>query len=224
MRKFVVLIFVGLFSDEPAERGAFISIHSLRVLFQKAIDFTYYHIKKTIQLTFTMKTYLLAGLVLFSITAVAQDVEQKLKDLKIELIKPSVPLGSYVKAVRSGNLIFLAGHGPTKTDGSLLTGKVGKEVTLEQANHAARQAGIALLSTLKAEIGDLNKVKRIVKVLGMVNCTDNFADQPKVMNGFSDLMVSLFGEKGKHARSSIGVNALPSNMTVEIEMVVEIVE
>lgn len=160
----------------------------------------------------------------FSISLFAQDAEQKLKDLKIELLKPSQPMGSYVKAVRSGNLIFLAGHGPTNPDGSLLTGKVGKDVTLEQANQAARQAGIALLSTLKAEIGDLNKIKRIVKVLGMVNCTDEFADQPKVMNGFSDLMVSLFGEKGRHARSSIGVNALPSNMTVEIEMVVEIVE
>lgn len=158
----------------------------------------------------------------FSVSLSAQDAEQKLKDLKIELLKPSQPMGSYVKAVRSGNLIFLSGHGPSNADGSLMTGKAGSEVTIEQAQQAARQAGINLLSTLKAELGDLNKVKRIVKVLGMVNCTDDFTDQPKVMNGFSDLMVSLFGDKGRHARSSVGVNALPSNMTIEIEMVVEI--
>lgn len=159
-----------------------------------------------------------------STTLFAQDAEKKLKDLKIELLKPSQPIGTYVKAVRVGNLIYLSGHGPTKADGTTMTGKVGKDATLEQGFVAARQAAISLLSSLKVEIGDLNKVKRIVKVLGMVNCTDTFVDHPKVINGFSDLMVSLYGEKGLHARSSVGVNSLPGNMIVEIEMIVEVSE
>jgi enamine deaminase RidA (YjgF/YER057c/UK114 family) len=144
------------------------------------------------------------------------DFDKKLKDLGIELITPTKPIANYVKAVRTGNLLFLSGDGPS------LTGKVGKDLTVEQGYEAARQTGISLISTLKAELGDLNKVKRIVKVLGMVNCTADFTDQPKVINGFSDLMVSVFGEKGKHARSAVGVYALPRNFALEIEMVVEV--
>lgn len=150
------------------------------------------------------------------------DFDKKLKDLGIELYKPTPPIANYVKAVRTGNLIFLAGHGPTFADNTNITGKVGKDLTIEQGAAAARQTGIALLSTLKGEIGDLNKVKRIVKVLGMVNCTENFTDQPKVINGFSDLMVAVFGDKGKHARSAVGMYALPQNISVEIEMIVEV--
>jgi enamine deaminase RidA (YjgF/YER057c/UK114 family) len=150
------------------------------------------------------------------------DFDKKLKDLGIELYTPSKPMGNYVKAVRTGNLLYLAGHGPTKADGSNITGKVGKDLTTEQGYDAAKQTGIAILSTLKSELVDLNKVKRIVKVLGMVNCTDNFIDQPKVMNGFSDLIVAVFGEKGKHARSAVGMYALPSNIAVEIEIVLEV--
>lgn len=150
------------------------------------------------------------------------DFDKKLKDLGIELYKPTPPIANYVKAVRTGNLIFLSGHGPTFADNTNITGKVGKDLTIEQGAAAARQTGIALLSTLKGEIGDLNKVKRIVKVLGMVNCTENFTDQPKVINGFSDLMVAVFGDKGKHARSAVGMNALPQNISVEIEMIVEV--
>jgi len=171
-----------------------------------------------------MKTYLLLALLLVTFTCFAQDAEKKLKDLKIELLKPTPPIGTYVKAVRVGNLIFLSGHGPSKPDGSMMTGKIGKDATLEQGYMAARQTAISILSTLKAEIGDLNKVKRIVKVTGMVNCTEDFVDQPKVMNGFSDLMVSLYVGKGLHARTSIGVNALPGNMMVEVEMIVEVTE
>ena len=152
------------------------------------------------------------------------DFDKKLKELGIELIIPAKPIANYVTAVRSGNLIFLAGHGPMKSDGTNIMGKVGKELSTEQGAAAARQTGISLLSTLKKEIGDFNKVKRVVKVLGMVNCTESFTDQPKVMNGFSDLMVAVFGEKGKHARSSVGMHALPSNITVEIEMIVEVEE
>jgi enamine deaminase RidA (YjgF/YER057c/UK114 family) len=155
-------------------------------------------------------------------TAQKIDFDKKLKDLNIELFTPGKPIANYVKAVRTGNLLYLSGHGPTKPDGSNIIGKVGKDLTIEQGYDAARQTGISLLSTLKSEIGDLNNVKRIVKVLGMVNCTETFGDQPKVINGFSDLMVAVFGEKGKHARSAVGMYALPMGMAVEVEMIVEV--
>ncbi len=164
-------------------------------------------------------------LLLIASSSLAQiDFDKKLKDMGIELFPPSKPMGSYVKAVRTGNLLYLAGSGPSRADGTNIIGKVGRELTLEQGVDAARQAGISILSTLKAELGDLNKVKRVVKVLGMVNCTENFYDQPKVMNGFSDLMVAVFGDKGKHARSAVGMYALPSNIAVEVEIIVEIVD
>ncbi len=170
------------------------------------------------------KILLFTFLTVFVLTAGAQkvDYDKKLKELGVELYAPTKPMANYVKAVRSGNLLFLAGHGPTRADNSNITGKVGADLTLDQGYEAARQTGIAILSTLKGELGDLNKVKRIVKVLGMVNCTDTFTDQPKVINGFSDLMVAVFGEKGKHARSAVGMYALPSNIAVEIEIIVEI--
>jgi len=150
------------------------------------------------------------------------DFDKKLKELGLELTTPSKPIANYVKAVRVGNLLYLSGHGPSKADGTYYTGKVGRDLTIEQGYEAAKLTGVAILSTLKAELGDLNKVKRIVKVMGMVNCTDTFGDQPKVINGFSDLMVAVFGEKGKHARSAVGMNALPMNMAVEVEIVAEI--
>ncbi len=168
------------------------------------------------------KCFVLIALFALAGAALAQSPEAKLKELKIELFTPPSPMANYVRAVRTGNLIFLAGHGPTRADGTNIQGKVGKDLTLEQGYEAARQTGIALLSTLKNEIGDLGKVKRIVKVLGMVNCTEDFTDQPKVINGFSDLMVAVFGEKGKHARAAVGMYALPSNIAVEIEMIVEV--
>src|SRR6267142_671356 len=170
------------------------------------------------------KCVLLLVVLSFGIQSTAQriDFDKKLKELGIELYAPTKPMGTYVKVVRTGNLLYFAGHGPTRADNSNITGKVGKELTLEQGYDAARQTGIALLSTLKAEVGDLNKVKRIVKVLGMVNCTENFTDQPKVINGFSDLIVAIFGEKGKHARSAVGMYMLPSNISIEIEMIVEV--
>jgi len=152
----------------------------------------------------------------------AQTPEEKLKSLNIVLPAPSSPVANYVKFVRTGNLIFLSGHGPSKADGSYITGKLGRDLSIEEGYAAARQTGISLLATLKAAVGDLSKVKRIVKVLGMVNGTDSFIDQPKVINGFSDLMVAVFGDKGKHARSAVGMASLPMNMAVEIEMVVEI--
>lgn len=170
----------------------------------------------------------LVAITLFVIIATASiaqkkiDYDKKLKDLGIELFTPSKPIANYVKAVRVGNLLYLSGHGPSRADGSTITGKVGADMTIEQGYEAAKQTGISILSTLKAELGDLNKVKRIVKVLGMVNCTETFPDQPKVINGFSDLVVAVFGEKGKHARSAVGMNSLPNNMAVEIEIIVEV--
>ena len=170
---------------------------------------------------FTITTFLLVSTFGF---AQQVDFDKKLKELNIELIAPTKPVANYVKAVRAGNLLFLSGHGPSKADGTNLAGKVGKDLSVEEGYAAARQTGISILSTIKNEIGDLNKVKRIVKVLGMVNCTSDFTDQPKVINGFSDLMVEVFGEKGKHARSAVGMNALPSGITVEIEIVVELID
>lgn len=152
----------------------------------------------------------------------AQTPEQKLADLGVVLSSPPVPMANYVRAARTGNLVFLSGHGPSKPEGGLVQGKVGQSITLEEGKEAARLTGIALLSSLKAEIKDLSKVKRIVKVLGMVNTTPEFTQHPLVINGFSDFMVAVFGEKGKHARSAIGVASLPSNMAVEIEMIVEV--
>ena len=150
------------------------------------------------------------------------DAEQRLMELGIQLHIPAPPVANFVHAVRSGNLVFLAGHGPLKPDGSWITGKVGRDMDLKTAKEAARLTAINLLSSLKAEIGDLNKVKRIVKVLGMVNSDESFTDQPQVMNGCSDLFVTIFGDRGKHARSAVGMVVLPFNIPVEIEMIVEI--
>ncbi len=170
----------------------------------------------------TLATLCFVLAVISSSLAQKPDVEKKLKELGIILPAPQAPIANYVKAVRVGNLVFLSGHGPSNADGTYITGKVGKDLTIPQGYEAAKLTGLNLLTSLKAEIGDLNKVNRIVKVLGMVNCTESFTDQPKVINGFSDFMVAVFGEKGKHARSAVGMYALPLNMAVEIEMVVEV--
>ncbi|WP_425235452.1 RidA family protein [Ulvibacterium sp.] len=148
--------------------------------------------------------------------------EAKLSELGIQLSTPSAPVANYVNAVRTGNLIFLAGKGPLKPDGENITGKLGGNLTIEEGYEAARITGINQLSVLKAELGNLNKVKRIVKVLGMVNSTPDFTDQPKVVNGYSDLMVAVFGENGKHARAAVGMGALPSDIAIEVEMIVEV--
>jgi enamine deaminase RidA (YjgF/YER057c/UK114 family) len=148
------------------------------------------------------------------------DPEARLRELGIALYQPDAPVANYVRAVRTGNLIFLAGHG--ECGGTRLTGKVGRDVSIDSAYASARRVGICLLSSLKGEIGDLRKVKRIVKVLGMVNATPEFADHPKVINGCSDFLVEVFGERGRHARAAVGMGSLPFNMSVEIEMVVEV--
>lgn len=170
-----------------------------------------------------MKTMIwLAFCVALSFKLNAQDPEQKLKAKGIELKLPSAPIANYVNVVRVGNLLFLSGKGPKKPDGTDITGKVGKDLTLEQGYEAARWVAINHLAVLKAELGSLTKVKRIVKVLGMVNCESQFTDQPKVINGYSDFMVEIFGDKGRHARSAVGMNALPGNIAVEVEVIVEV--
>ena len=150
------------------------------------------------------------------------DPESKLKELGVELSNPSSPVANYMNVVRSGNLLFLSGKGPLKNDGNYIKGKVGIDLTIEQGYEAARLTGINQLSVLKSTLGNLKKVKRIVKVFGMVNCSSEFTDHPKVINGYSDLMVEVFGQKGKHARAAVGMVSLPSDIAVEIEMIVEI--
>ncbi len=150
------------------------------------------------------------------------DPEAKLEELGITLPSPPQPVANYVNGVQAGNLIFLAGKGPRYPDGVEITGKVGTDVTIEKAYEGARLTAINQLAVLKHMLGNLNRVKRIVKVLGMVNCDPTFVDQPKVINGFSDLMVEVFGEKGKHARAAVGMASLPRGQSVEIELVVEI--
>ena len=158
----------------------------------------------------------------FTFISFSQGAEQRLKEKGIELSTPSKPVANYVNAVRVGNLLYLSGKGPKNADGTDITGKVGKDLTIEQGYQAARSTAIQHLAVIKAELGSLNKVKRIIKVLGMVNCESGFTDQPKVINGYSDLMVEIFGEKGKHARSAVGMMALPNNIAVEVEVIVEV--
>ncbi|MFC1545577.1 RidA family protein [Gemmatimonadota bacterium] len=150
------------------------------------------------------------------------DAEAKLQELGITLPEPPSPVANYVNTVRTGNLIFLAGKGPRSADGTEITGKLGREVTIEEGYRAARLTAINQLAVLKAELGDLNRVVRIVKVLGMVNSDPSFVEQPAVINGFSDLMVEVFGERGRHARAAVGMVSLPRGQAVEIEMIVEV--
>jgi enamine deaminase RidA (YjgF/YER057c/UK114 family) len=149
--------------------------------------------------------------------------ERKLKELKIDLGTVSAPVANYVNAVRTGNLLYLAGKGPRPgADGKRPKGKVGRDYTVEEAYQHARSVGLDLLAVMRAELGSLDKVKRVVKVLGMVNATPEFEDQPKVINGCSDLFVQVLGEKGKHARSAVGMGSLPMGIPVEIEVIVEV--
>lgn len=156
------------------------------------------------------------------VTDSSYNPEAVLAKMGIKLKTPTAPVANYVNIVRSGNLIFLSGKGPSKEDGSYITGKVGKELSIEEGYEAARLTGINQLGVLKAELGNLNRVKQIVKTFGMVNSSPEFESQPEVINGFSDLMVAVFGERGKHARSAVGMGSLPRNIAVEIEVIVEV--
>jgi enamine deaminase RidA (YjgF/YER057c/UK114 family) len=148
--------------------------------------------------------------------------ERKLKELGIELPKSTSPMANYVNAVRTGNLLYLAGKGPGLPGHPLPTGKVGRDFTKEQGYEFARETGLSLIAVMKAELGDLDRVKRIVKVLGMVNATPEFGEQPEVINGCSDLFVTVFGDRGRHARSAVGMGSLPRGIPVEIEVTVEV--
>lgn len=143
--------------------------------------------------------------------------EERLAELGLSLPAPRPAAGNYVSCVRTGNLIFTSGQGTNEYRGQL-----GADVSIEVGYDAAKQCMLNLLTVLKQELGDLSKVKRVVKVLGFVNSTPDFTDQPKVMNGASDLLVQVFGERGKHGRSAVGMAQLPLNNAVEVEMVVEV--
>jgi len=149
--------------------------------------------------------------------------EARIKELGLSLPEPPKPGGNYIPGVRVGNLLYLSGHGPSRVDGApAARGKVGRDLSVEEAYKVARDVGINLLGTARSLLGSLDKVKRVVKVLGMVNSAEGFGDQPKVINGFSDLMVEVFGESGRHARSAVGMAELPSSIPVEIEMILEV--
>ncbi len=152
-------------------------------------------------------------------------IEKRIEELGITLPESPQPIANYVPTAQTGNLLFVAGLGPAaRADGTTPSGKVGDDLTQEEGYEAARLVGINLLARLKSSLGDLDRVERIVKLLSMVNCTPDFNQQPAVANGCSDLLVEVFGEKGRHARSAVGMSSLPNDIPVEIEMVVEIRE
>ena len=148
--------------------------------------------------------------------------EDRTTELGIDLSNPPTPVGHYIPAVTVGNLVFLAGHVPAARDGVQVAGKLGDDMSIDEGYQAARSIGMQLLRTLKAEFGDLDRVERVVKLLCMVNCTPDFTDPPKVANGCSDLLIDVYGEAGRHARSAVGMASLPDGFAVEIEMIVRL--
>jgi enamine deaminase RidA (YjgF/YER057c/UK114 family) len=149
--------------------------------------------------------------------------ESRLKERGITLPTPPTPMANYVPGVLTGNLLYLSGHGPMRTEGRPSTrGKLGRDLTVDEGYKVAREVGINLLASARTILGSLDRVRRVVKVLGMVNCTEDFGDQPRVINGFSDLMVEVFGDAGRHARSAVGMASLPVGIPVEIEMILEV--
>ena len=150
------------------------------------------------------------------------NIDDRIAELHLELPDPPRPLGSYLTLVRTGPLAYTSGHGPIRIDGSLVTGRVGLEVSTEEAREAARLTGLGLLATLREHLDSLDSVASVIKVLGMVNCDPDFTDHPAVINGCSDLLVEVFGESGRHARSAVGVGSLPMNIPVEIELIIQL--
>ncbi len=149
-------------------------------------------------------------------------VNKKIEELGIQLQKPVKPVANYVTTVQTGNLVFTSGHGPIGDDGQLILGQLGTDMDIDGGYQAARAVGIGLLSTLKATLGNLDRIKKIVKLVGFVNSSADFKDQPAVVNGASDLFVEVFGDKGRHARSAVGMVQLPGGIAVEVEMIVEV--
>jgi enamine deaminase RidA (YjgF/YER057c/UK114 family) len=151
------------------------------------------------------------------------DAEKRLQELHLDLPNPPKPMAVYKSVVQVGNLLYLSGHGPMQSDGSIIKGKVGDNFTLEQGKQAARQVALTMLATLRNHLGSLNKIKRLVKTMGMVNCTASFTEIPQVVNGFSELMKEVFGEdNGVGARSAVGMVSLPVGMAVEVEAIFEV--
>ncbi|MEX1211328.1 MAG: RidA family protein [Balneolaceae bacterium] len=150
------------------------------------------------------------------------DAEAKIEELGIDLRPIGSSPNTFVSAVQAGDMLYLSGRGPVMPDGGYMTGKLGSDLSVEEGYEAARLTGIDLLAAIKAELGDLNRVKRIVKVLGVVNAEPEFQEHPSVINGFSDLMVDVFGDRGQHARSALGMGSLPFGIPVEIEMIVQV--
>jgi enamine deaminase RidA (YjgF/YER057c/UK114 family) len=149
--------------------------------------------------------------------------ENRVKELNLDLPSPPRPVAKYKMAVQVGSVLYVSGHGPRKADGTMLSGQVGGELTLEQGKEAARLTGLNILSTLRDTLGSLDRVKRLVKTLALVNSAPGFADQPQVINGFSELMAEVFGDDaGVGARSAMGTSALPGNIPVEVECIVEV--
>jgi len=154
----------------------------------------------------------------------ASDPEARVAELNLTLPPAPKAVAVYKTAIQVGNLLFVSGHGPYRADKTLITGRLGQDMTLDQGQEAARQTGLAILATVRDTLGSLNKIKRLVKTFGMVNCTDDFLDQPKVINGYSELMKEIFGDDaGVGARSAVGHNSLPGNIAVEIECIFEVV-
>jgi enamine deaminase RidA (YjgF/YER057c/UK114 family) len=148
--------------------------------------------------------------------------EDKIKELGLDLSGGATPAGNYVPAVRTGNLVFISGQLPVRPDGTRASGKLGALTTVDEGYEAARHCAVAMLARLRDEIGSLDKVKRIVKVVGYVNATPEFIQHPAVVNGASDLLAEVFGDAGKHARAAIGVSSLPAGVPVEVEMIAEV--
>ena len=187
-----------------------------------------FHVIGTARVTSWVSVCALGLAMWIAVSASAQaqsspSAEARLKELSITLPSVAPPVANYVDAVRIGNLLFLAGN--TAGADWKYKGKVGKDLTVQEGYDTARQVGVIMLAKVRAALGNLNRVKRVVKVLGMVNSAEDFGDQPKVINGFSDLMVEVFGEAiGKHARSAVGMAGLPFNNAVEVEMIVQVAE
>ncbi|WP_029002340.1 RidA family protein [Azorhizobium doebereinerae] len=152
----------------------------------------------------------------------SQTIEQKLAELGITLPTPNAPLANYVPAVRTGNLLFISGQVSIDAAGKIATGKLGAGIDIDAGRAAARLCAINLMAQMKVALGDLEKVVRVVKLVGFVNSAPDFVDQPKVVNGCSDLFVEVFGDKGRHARSAVGIAALPFDAAVEVEAIVEV--
>lgn len=149
-------------------------------------------------------------------------IDARLSELGLELPPAPKPAGTYRPVVQVGNLLYVSGHGPLRSDQTLITGRVGQDTDLDGGYQAAKQVGLTMLATLKAQIGSLDRISRLIKVLGMVNSTPDFTEHPKVINGFSDLMVEVFGEEGRAARSAVGMGSLPGNITIEVEAIFEL--